>query len=125
MRISDWSSDVCSSDLAEFTHRRPHPAEQHLARLGQRHRTRGPLQQPHTDPLLEAAHQLPECGRRNADRLGGAAEAEQFTNRDEGAQMVVVATGAQAVHEMRHASCRASSRLYGYISEVPEPFQKT
>src|SRR3546814_5550030 len=45
MRISDWSSDVCSSDLAEQCAGRPHPAralvrKQRDARFGEHLRSR-------------------------------------------------------------------------------------
>src|SRR3546814_16577546 len=55
MRISDWSSDVCSSDLAELL-------DQPLSR-----RARGRL-----DRLRSAAHQAREEGREGADQRRAA-----------------------------------------------------
>src|SRR3546814_4495387 len=59
MRISDWSSDVCSSDLLEFVHAAQAPAFAGARRVHFRANTastaatpaRGPSGWPHTAPL--------------------------------------------------------------------------
>src|SRR3546814_2904054 len=60
MRISDWSSDVCSSDLRRRAPRRPQDDEL-SARIGQ----------PDPRPMALAPAQLPRCHAQEGQRLFG------------------------------------------------------
>src|SRR3546814_17984426 len=102
MRISDWSSDVCSSDVVE----------QHQARRA------------HADPLVGRLHELPgerrpEGGRRIGDDLLRRSQIEEI-----GRARVVAAPRRNVVrignsdvvarhHEIGRASCR--ERVWTYV----------
>src|SRR3546814_15943700 len=67
MRISDWSSDVCSSDLQDRT-----GAEGEGAAFRQRfasHGNRGPQNCAHDRPHAEASQQQAEDGRSAVERI--------------------------------------------------------
>src|SRR3546814_15139700 len=100
MRISDWSSDVCSSDLShpEETGRVP----QHLRQAVQRLRAAGEVE---GDGKVSLAAQ-DEAGRRHlpAPRQGAAAL--------EGGQIVGLAESSDDLLQIGRASCRERECQY-------------
>src|SRR3546814_9299359 len=99
MRISDWSSDVCSSDLPGQPQREPHPGH-------------GDVEGPERDLSVEeaVAEAIEQVGQERAHREGEEhAEADQDVQGAEDApsQLVVDAL------EIGRASCRA--RVCQYV----------
>src|SRR3546814_15239520 len=72
MRISDWSSDVCSSDLREWQSRRDRLADVPSAEPGLdlHDRAQQPDRAPETDQLQRAAAALPRPGADHANPPG-------------------------------------------------------
>src|SRR3546814_2781771 len=67
MRISYWSSDVYSSDLAAFVVRRP---------IGRQAKSAGgPIQQPHLQRAFKALDGGGDSGARQSQCVGGQGEA--------------------------------------------------
>src|SRR3546814_1060811 len=84
MRISDWSSDVCSSDLPDLVERLAHREDRTAGRLGgggdtrELVRSRAELGRPRAHvvreedrPAVAAAGFLDERQRRTEERRGG------------------------------------------------------
>src|SRR3546814_11036332 len=103
MRISDWSSDVCSSDLALRDR-----ARQGLDAVGR-------LELPRL--VRKIIH-----GDRNAvARCGKALQAACRRCRKYGARF---RPGRAIVHEIGRGSCRERGCQYGELSEVAVPYKK-
>src|SRR3546814_12208297 len=66
MRISDWSSDVCSSDLRLLRH-----LAELRARRGQPQAMRAAVEQRRADPAFERAHAAAEGGPGHVPPLRG------------------------------------------------------
>src|SRR3546814_15409743 len=102
MRISDWSSDVCSSDLDE----RPTAEETDGGGGGA---------EP-GDPGLHRVRQRPEPGGHGADGL------RRGRNRGEEVAADVDGRVVDLVPEIGRASCWVSVCQYVSISVVADPF---
>ncbi len=83
---------------AEIGHRGDEPAIERLAGVGKRDAARRAVEQANADALLESAHHLAECRRRDAERVGGAREAERAGDGEEGAYLGEVAAGQGSFH---------------------------
>ena len=84
--------------VAKLRHRGAHASEEVLARVGQGDAARRAVEQPHPDPLLEAANHLAQRGRRNAKRSAARLKLSNSADGDERAQLAVVAAGQQGIH---------------------------
>src|SRR3546814_12937374 len=78
MRISDWSSDVCSSDLRDR-------GEQTLPRFGEAHAALFAHEERAAEPVLQLADLITHRRLRQPQFLGGAREILQTTGGFEGA----------------------------------------
>src|SRR3546814_8719522 len=80
MRISDWSSDVCSSDL-ELIEREPPHADRRFVHLAHARRDRRALELYQRAAII-GAHQDPRLGKRLVDRvhLTGIERSEEHTS---------------------------------------------
>src|SRR3546814_8917575 len=89
MRISDWSSDVCSSDLRGFAHLLDIGNDAPRARgdvapgRGQHHLARRAFDQRHAQFLLQLADLGGERGLADEARRRGAAEVQVLGEGDE------------------------------------------
>src|SRR3546814_1540812 len=75
MRISDWSSDVCSSDLPEQRHHSKNAQQRRYMDRDDEHQQRNDDGPGHALPRMEA-HRRP-CGGRTAGVMNGVGDAEQ------------------------------------------------
>src|SRR3546814_20728541 len=117
MRISDWSSDVCSSDLVEILGReaRAEAAEagDHLVEDQQDAMAVADLAQP-----LQIALRRYQNAGRTGDRLADHRGARRgFMTRDDSLQLVVQLP-------TRRSSCREKMLQYIAISVVTEPLKQ-
>src|SRR3546814_11059769 len=106
MRISDWSSDVCSSDLPPGRPQRfdqpaqPDPDRRRGARADAVHLLHGTGPAPHPDPISQARHPARDAGRTQPS----AAQA-QHRQRDP-ADLSVVAADRKSVVTGKSVSVR-------------------
>src|SRR3546814_9711203 len=80
MRISDWSSDVCSSDLAQHAMRL---FDDRIAEPGEAHDAAGAFDERLAEQRLELADARRQRRLRDVARIGGAAEMAVLVQRDE------------------------------------------
>src|SRR3546814_3386663 len=83
MRISDWSSDVCSSDLVEFARDALAVFVVDVARLGEAELARGPVQQLRAQARFEFLHLAADGGLGQAQGPGGGDEARSEEHTSE------------------------------------------
>src|SRR3546814_20718231 len=119
MRISDWSSDVCSSDLLRVVERdtgRPAAGAEEFRRLRCDHQDLATFRQ------LRQAHDIGECAfvdqqvmQREIDRIGILLGA---------GQRVIVGRQAAGLQKIGRASWRERVWKYVEISEVGVSLKK-
>src|SRR3546814_17841747 len=83
MRISDWSSDVCSSDLVEFARDALAVFVVDVAGLGEAELARGPVQQLRAQARFEFLHLAADGGLGQAQGPGGGDETALLDHLDE------------------------------------------
>src|SRR3546814_14574519 len=88
MRISDWSSDVCSSDLiglgaGEILDDAQAVFEKRRALGGQRQAARGARDQPHAEACFERVDAAADHCRRQIERTRGGGQAAALRNLPE------------------------------------------
>src|SRR3546814_16627783 len=123
MRISDWSSDVCSSDLGR-ERPREHPAlpGRLLPRLCHRRRDGQPAERRMgrfrgTDPVMNDAHALPLTGTRILVAKPG------LDGHDIGAKIIELAlrdAGADGISEKRRVGEECVSPCRSRWSQKPK-----
>src|SRR3546814_10152079 len=107
MRISDWSSDVCSSDLVEFARVALAVFVLDVAGLGEAELARGPVQQLRAQARFEFLHLAADGGLGQAQGPGGGDETALLHHLDEDEGVVeisghgVLRIGAWALAQAR------------------------
>src|SRR3546814_1215834 len=113
MRISDWSSDVCSSDLLRRRIRRPARTRPARAAAGAAARRRARRRRiPRSARAAQRALVFAALGPGSARRpAAGAADRDRHQRAHRGARLAQVAAGKAAVHLADDRSEEPTSEL--------------